>query len=112
MLTPDVRAIADGDLDTEWRSSGLQDPDEALVIEFTEITSLCGLSLLPGDDEREFARSPEVSVSADGESWQVLPLTVSGLFDLSFPQTETKWLRIRNTESADVHWSIREVLFY
>lgn len=111
-LTPDVRAIADGDLNTEWRSSGLQDPDEALVIEFAEITSLCGLSLLPGDDEREFARSPEVSVSADGESWQVLPLTVSGLFDLSFPQTETKWLRICNTESADVHWSIREVLFY
>ena len=83
-----------------------------LTMEFEDMTVLRGLSLLPGDDEREYARSPEVSVSVDGENWTILRLTVTGLFDLSFPETETKWLRIRNTEPADVRWSIREIYFY
>ncbi|MBQ6503444.1 MAG: discoidin domain-containing protein [Flexilinea sp.] len=110
--TPAAREIIDGDLSTEWRSDTPQNPEDSLIIEFTEPTILTGLSLAPGDDEREYARSPEVSISPDGETWEPLPLTVSGLFDLSFPQTTTKWLRIRNTEPADVHWSVREIYFY
>ncbi len=109
---PDLRGTLDSDWETEWKSSGLQDPDTALIIEFNEPAVLRGISLLPGEDEREYARSPEVSISADGENWTALQVTVSGLFDLSFPETETKWLRLRNTEAADIHWSIREIYFY
>ncbi len=111
-LTPAVPEIIDGDLSTEWRSDKPQNPEDRLIIEFTEATVLSGLSLAPGDDEREYAHTPEVSISTDGETWTPLPLTVSGLFDLSFPQTTTKWLRIRNTEDGEFHWSIREVYFY
>ncbi len=111
-ITPEMREAADGDTETIWRSSGLQGPDTVLTLEFSDMAVLRGLSILPGGDEREYARNPEVSISADGENWTVLPLMVTGLFDLSFPETETKWLRIRNTETADVYWSIREILFY
>ena len=111
---PDLPEILDGqiDLETEWRSEKPQNPEDEVLIAFEEMTTLSGLSVLPGNDENEYARSPEVSVSDDGESWTVLPLTVSNLFDLSFPETETKWLRIRNTNEADVHWSIREIYLY
>ena len=108
----DFIAAADQDLETEWRSKKTQNPEDSVIIEFAAPVTLSGLSLLPGDDEREYARTPEVSISEDGQTWTVLPLNISGLFDLSFPQTETRWLRIRNTAPADVHWSIREILFY
>ena len=116
-VTPDILyanppEIADGDLETEWQSENAQAPDEVLLIAFREPAALIGLSLLPGNDEREYARSPEVSISEDGEIWTELSLTVSGLFDLTFPQTETQWLRIRNSGSADVRWSVREIIFY
>ena len=116
-VTPDILyanhpEIADGDMDTEWQSEIGQDPDEILLIAFREPAVLSGLSLLPGNDERGYARSPEVSISEDGEIWTELPLTVGGLFDLTFPQAETKWLRIRSSGSADVPWSVREILFY
>lgn len=113
-IQPDIPEITDGiiDFESEWRSAGHQTSDDEIVIEFSEITRLRGLSLLPGDDENEYARTPEVSISDDGKNWQAIPLTVSDLFDLSFPPVETKWLRIRNTDSSDVHWSIREICFY
>lgn len=111
-IDPDKREATDQIPETEWRSEDPQGPDTVLTMEFEDMTVLRGLSLLPGDDEREYARSPEVSVSVDGENWTILRLTVTGLFDLSFPETETKWLRIRNTEPADVRWSIREIYFY
>ncbi len=111
-ITPEMREAADGDPETIWSSAGFQDPETALVIEFTEPAVLKGLSVLPGEDEREYARNPEVSVSSDGENWTVLPVMVTGLFDLSFPETETRWLRLRCTEAADIGWSIREIYFY
>ncbi|MBQ6519179.1 MAG: hypothetical protein IJI14_10685 [Anaerolineaceae bacterium] len=111
-ITAGTAEIADSDPETIWRSDGTQSPAISLTFEFTEPQMLRGLSLLPGEDEREYARAPEVCVSEDGEQWTVLPVTVSGLFDLSFPQTASKWLRIRNTDTADVHWSIREIYFY
>ena len=109
---PETPEIIDNDLSTIWRSANTQSDEAALVIEFTEPTAIRGLSLLPGEDENEYARTPEVSVSEDGNNWTILPVTVSGLFDLSFPQTENTFLRIRNTRPADVHWSIREIYFY
>ena len=109
---PETPEIIDNDLSTIWRSANTQSDESTLVIEFAEPASIRGLSLLPGDDEREYARTPEVSVSKDGETWTILPITISGLFDLSFPQTETTFLRIRNTQPADVHWSLREIYFY
>lgn len=113
-ISPGTPEMTDGeiDLETEWRSTALQNDKDELVIEFGEPLSIQGISLLPGNDEGEYARSPELSISTDGKSWQVIPVTVSNLFDLSFPQIETKWIRIRNTEPADVHWSFREILFY
>ena len=102
----------DGDIGAVWRSINEQGPEEFLLFEFREPMMFSGLSLLPGEDEREYARSPEVSISEDGETWTDLPLTVSGLFDLAFPQVETQWLRIRNNGPADVHWSVREICFF
>ena len=104
--------IIDHEIETEWRSEGKQSPDEMLILEFREPISISGLSLLPGSDEREYAQSPEVSISEDGEIWTDLPLTVSGLYNLTFPQAETRRLRIRNSEPADVHWSVREIYFF
>ena len=111
-ISPIIPQIIDGDPDTEWRSDKPQSPDNNIIIEFPEITALSGISLIPGADEQEYARSPEVSISADGKNWIPLSITVSGMFDLTFPQTETKWMRIRNTEDAEFHWSVREILFY
>lgn len=111
-VSGDQSYAVDGNPDTEWRGSGPQSPDESIVIGFSEEVILSGLSILPGNNEQEFAGSPEVSVSPDGEQWETLPLTVTGLFDLSFPAVETRWLRIRNTEGSDVHWSVREIYFY
>ena len=105
-------AAVDQNLETEWRSKKTQNPEDSVIIEFAAPVTLSGLSMLPGENEREYARTPEVSVSEDGQTWSVLPLNISGRFDLSFPQTETRWLRIRNTTPANVHWSIREILFY
>lgn len=110
--TPDIPEIIDNNLSTIWRSENTQSGESALVIEFAEPAAIRGLSLLPGEDELEYARTPEISTSKDGENWTVLPITISGLFDLSFPKTETTFLRIRNTKPADVHWSIREIYFY
>ena len=111
-IAPAAPEIADGDLDTEWRSERPQNPEDSLIFRFTVPTTLSGLSLAPGEDENEYARSPEVSISTDGETWTPLPLTISGLFDLTFPTETTEWLRIRNTEHADFHWSVREIYFY
>lgn len=102
----------DNDLNTEWRSERPQNSEDSLIIRFAAPAILSGLSLAPGEDEQEYPRSPEVSISTDGETWTPLPLTISGLFDLSFPTVTTEWLRIRNTEPADFHWSIREIYFY
>lgn len=102
----------DGDMTTEWQSGSGQDPEEVLLLEFREPTVLGGLSLLPGNDEQGYARSPKVSFSEDGETWIDLPLTVSGLFDLTFPPVEMQRLRICNSDPADVHWSVREIYFF
>ena len=111
-IIPSIPEAADGNFETEWRSRRPQNPEDSLIIEFTGPTTLSGLSLIPGEDEREYARSPEVSVSEDGIIWEPLSINVSGLFDITFPQTETQWLKIRNSQDADVHWSIREIYFY
>lgn len=111
-ITPAAQRITDSDLSTEWRSETPQNPEDSLIIRFTGPTTLSGLSLAPGENEHEYARSPEVSISPDGETWSPLPLTISGLFDLSFPTATTEWLRIRNTDPADFHWSVREIYFY
>lgn len=111
-IIPAAPEINDSDLSTEWRSKRPQDPEDSLIIRFTEPTGLSGLSLAPGSDETEYARSPEVSISPDGETWTPLQLTISGLFDLTFPTVTTEWLRIRNTEPSDFHWSVREIYFY
>ncbi len=111
-MSPDIPQNIDSDQGTEWRSAKPQNTEDTIIIEFPEITALSGISLIPGADEREYARTPEVCISRDGETWVPLPITVSGLFDLTFPQSETKWLRIRNTEGAEFHWSVREILFY
>ena len=117
-LAPEVQyvspaqEIADGDFETQWCSDQLQNSEDTLLIEFTQPVSLQGLSLLPGDNEQEYARSPEIYTSIDGDVWDKLPITVSGLFDLSFPTTEARFIRIRNAVPAEFHWSIREILFY
>ena len=113
-ISPDYPEMIDGeiDLELEWRSTRLQNDEDELVIEFTDKTTLSGIALLPGDDEHEYARSPEVSISDDGKTWETVPATVSNLFDLSFSPIETRWIRIKNTKPADVHWSFREILFY
>lgn len=113
-ISPNLPEITDGepDMEHEWRSEHPQNPEDEILIEFEKTTALRGISLLPGNDENEYARSPEISISDDGEDWTVIPLTVSDLFDLSFEPIETKWLRVRNTAPADVHWSIREIFFY
>lgn len=113
-LKPDIPEITDGliNLELEWRSELPQNPHDEVVIEFDEKTKLHGLSLLPGNDEYEYARSPEISISTDGKTWNSIPAAVSDLFDLSFPEIETKWLLIRNTEESEYHWSIREIYFY
>ena len=120
-LKPSIRSLSPGnpemidgeiDLELEWRSTRLQNAEDELIIEFTDKTTLGGIALLPGDDEHEYARSPEVSISDDGKNWKTIPVTVSNLFDLSFSPIETRWIRIKNTKPADVHWSFREILFY
>ncbi len=73
---------------------------------------LRGLSLLPGDDEREYARSPEVAVSENGKDWEVIPSETVGLLDTVFEPVTTKYLRLRNTEPSDFNRSIREIEFY
>lgn len=111
-IAPSAPEITDSDLTAEWRSERPQNPEDSLILRFAGPTTLSGLSLAPGEDEQEYPRSPEVSISTDGETWTPLPLTISGLFDLSFPTVTTEWLRIRNTEPADFHWSVREIYFY
>ncbi len=111
-LTPAVPEIADGLPETQWRSPSPQSTEEQFIFAFEDPVPLTGLSVLPGDDEREYARDPEISISEDGETWTVLPITVTGLFDISFPETRTPLLRIRNRADADVHWSIRDIYFY
>ena len=113
-MEPDFPEALDGviDLEAEWRSEGPQNTKDEIIIQFAEPIVLSGISLLPGDDEHEYARSPEVSISDDGLSWTVLPAETGGLFDLVFPAASARFLRIRNTAPADVRWSFREIYFY
>ena len=111
-IIPAVPEIADGIPETQWRSSKPQSSGSEFILEFAEPVSLIGISVLPGDDEREYAGNPEILISDDGKSWTVLPVTVTGLFDLSFPEVRTSMLKLRNQAETDLYWSIRDILFY
>ena len=111
-MTPNVSEVIDGLPETQWRSDVSQSEGLEFVFTFEEPVLLTGMSVLPGDDEREYAREPQVSVSEDGVSWTDLPVTVTGLFDLSFPETMTSRLRLRCAGDSDLHWSIRDIYYY
>lgn len=112
MNSEPIPEIADGVYETAWRSECSQNGEERIVIELEKPYELRGLSLLPGDDEREYARSLEIAVSENGEDWEVIPSETVGLLDTVFEPITTKYLRLRNTELSDVNWSIREIYFY
>ena len=110
-----VNSIVDNDPQTEWTSGRAQVSADWLEFVFKDLVRLRGISLLPGKDEREYARSLQIEYafneSGDGE-WTLISAEESGLLDYSFAPISVKRIRLRNKDAFDIPWSIREIILH
>jgi hypothetical protein len=119
--------LLDGDLATAWDSGGTMQPGDFVELALPSPRRLSALILDNRPNPRELPRGLELSVSEDGRQWHQLtcrqtplgPLVFGGdrlltsqdgRLRLSFPPTQTRYLRLSLSQGHPrERWSIYEL---
>ncbi len=83
-----------------------------MQVELPAKTRLGGVVLDAGSSTGDFPRGYSVQVSEDGKSWSKPVAQGQGktaLLEISFAPVEAKFLRITQTGSHRLYWSIHEM---
>lgn len=107
------RAI-DGSAESRYSTNKFMTPGMWFQIELDKETAVSGLVLDTRTSANDYPRGYEVSVSKDGKEWSQPiakgPEEKTPITEITFPPTETKFIRITQLGSAQGNfWSIHEL---
>lgn len=101
----------DGRLDTRWSSWALQRPGMWFEIDLNQTRIISGLTLDNAASPYDYPRGYVVFVSTDRRQWQEVARKDNNnrALDIDFTPRSARYIRIEQSGSANVWWSIYEV---
>ncbi|MUG88214.1 coagulation factor 5/8 type domain protein [Paenibacillus timonensis] len=111
----DLSALFDDNLGSRWTSGAGQSPDQWIQIDLGGERHFSRLSMDSGGSDNDYARSFQVLLSEDGESWTTVSEDVgtSKQIVTTFPQQSARYVKILQTSTTpEWWWSIAEINLY
>lgn len=102
----------DDDLTSRYTTNASMAPGMWVQIEFPGPTKLNAITLDAGGSDGDYPRAYKVEVSEDGKTWSKPVAQGKGknsLTEIKFPAVEAKFLRVTQTGSHQLYWSIHEM---
>jgi O-glycosyl hydrolase len=110
-----VEHVLDGDIDSRYASGTGQYDGMSLEVDMGEPQTFNRVVLDSGSSFGDTARSADIYVSSDGETWtKVTTVLASGqpVQLASFPEQTARYIKVVNTRGAGNWWSIAEFMVY
>lgn len=108
----ELKAAFDHNMTTRYSTGKSMAPGMWVQVELPVKTKLSGVVLDAGSSTNDFPRGYTVQVSDDGKSWSKPIAQGQGktaLLEIKFPPVEARFLRITQTGSHRLYWSIHEM---
>lgn len=107
----DVALAVDGEMNTRYSTGGSMKPGMHFTIELPEPTRVAGLILDAGRSKGDYPRGYTVEFSDDGEKWKRVAKGKgkTALTEIKFEPRSTQFIKITQTGSNRLHWSIYEL---
>lgn len=107
----DVSHAIDGNFATRYTTGKSMAPGMWFQVELPEKTEIAGVLLDAAGSRNDYPRGCEVRLSSDGETWSepfVKAEEQNAKIAVEFPSTEAKYVRITQTGSHRLFWSIHD----
>ena len=102
----------DGNPDTRWSTERAQQPGDFMMFEFSETVEYNYIYLDKGQWINDYPRNLQISVSLDGEEWQVLPYDFKSYMHYAFESQPYRFLKLENMDAHEYnHWSVYNINF-
>ncbi|MDP4721737.1 MAG: discoidin domain-containing protein, partial [Akkermansiaceae bacterium] len=107
----ELKLAFDGNDKTRYTTGKSMAPGMWIQIEFPEVRMLSGINLDTSRSKGDFPRGYQVQVSDDGKNWSAPVAEGAGneKFQILFPKTSARFLRITQTGKDKLFWSIHEM---
>lgn len=121
--SPTAPLAVDGSLATRWTTERPQRPGDTITLDVGAVQPVAGVRLHLGRSRSDYPRGWQVELSTDGERWEKvaqgdadrLPLSMflppqQSLFEISFPATPGRFVRLTSTAThPSLYWSVHEL---
>ena len=110
----DLKSAFDGDMKTRYSTGQSMAPDMWVQVEFPGKILLSGVTLDATGSKGDYPRGYSIQVSDDGQKWKEVAngKGKNPLLEISFPPTEARFLRVTQTGSHRLYWSIHEMKLF
>ncbi|BCM90545.1 hypothetical protein IAD21_02399 [Abditibacteriota bacterium] len=125
--TPELSAsfgniALDGNAKTRWTTGRPMVPGDQITLDMASSQRVARLVLDSSDSPQDYPRGYVLEASNDGKAWRELArataieaetATKDGVLSITFPPTDTRFLRLTNQGTANgLFWSIHELSVY